>query len=301
MFDLVTVGSFVIDGIIYSHAARSTKVIGGPATYVSLAASKLGARVSVLSKVGADFQQYLDWLQKSNVDLSYTKTVKNHSTTAFKLTYNHPEQERRIQMTCEGPRISLRDIPSSLNPRAIHVAPVANELSIEMVQKLRKKTALLSFDPQGFLREFNKAGVVTLRRIDDLSFLKYCDVFKSSAEEIKTMTGHAELEPAMQEVSDRGVKIVLATVGERGTSALFNQKPHHILACKPKIVKDPTGAGDVFIGAFLAEYLQHREPLWCCCVGSAAASFIVEKVGPHGIGEKEEVYERATKIYEKGA
>ena len=291
----------MIDRITYPQAARSKKAIGGPATYVSLAASRLDARVSVLSKVGEDFQVYLEWLQKNEVDLSYTKIVENYSTTAFTLTYNHPEQERRIQMTSEGPRIRLTDIPSSLNPRAIHVAPVANELPIEMVRKLRKKTALLSLDPQGFLREFDEAGFATLRKIADLSFLKDCDIFKSSAEEIKTMTGHTELEAAMQEVSDRGVKIVLATMGKRGTSVLLGQNPHHIPACRPKVMRDPTGAGDVFIGAFLAEYLQNKDPLWCCCVGSAAASFVVEEVGPKRIGEKGEVYDRATKIYEKGA
>jgi sugar/nucleoside kinase (ribokinase family) len=301
VFDLITVGSFVIDRITSHRAARSKKAVGGPAAYVSLAASKLGARVGVLSKVGEDFREYIEWLQKNEVDLSYMQIVKSHSTTAFALTYNHPEQERRIRMMAEGPRIRPEDIPSSLSARAIHVAPVANELSIEMVRELRKKTALLSFDPQGFLREFDKAGFAALRKMVDLSFLRECDVFKSSAEEIRIMTGHAKLEIAMQEVADRGVEIVLATMGKRGTLALLNQNVHHIPACKARVVKDPTGAGDVFIGAFLAEYIQNREALWCCCVGSAAASFVIEEVGPQRIGEKGEVYERATKIYEKGA
>lgn len=301
MFDLVTVGSLVIDRITYPQATRSEQAIGGPATYVSLAASRLGAKVSVLSKVGEDFQEYLEWLRKNDVDLSYTQTTKSHPTAAFVLAYNHPKQERRVQMTAEGPRILPKDIPSSLNARAIHVAPVANELPMEMVQELRKKTALMSLDPQGFLREFNNAGFAALRKMADQSFLRDCDVFKSSAEEIKTMTGHARLEMAMKEVAGRGVGIVLATMGKRGTSALLNRDLHHIPACTPKVVRDPTGAGDVFIGAFLAEYLQNRDPLWCCCVGSAAASFVVEEIGPERIGEKGEVYDRATKIYEKGA
>jgi len=275
MFDLVTVGSFVIDRITSPQVARSKKAVGGPAAYVSLAAGKLGARVSVLSKVGEDFREYIEWLQKNKVDLSYTQIVKSHPTTAFALTYNHQEQERRIQMTAEGPRILPKDIPSSLNARAIHVAPVANEMPIAMVQELRKKTALISFDPQGFLREFDNARFAALRKMVDLSFLRDCDVFKSSAEEIKTMTGHTKLEMAMKEVADRGAEIVLATMGKRGTSALLNRDIHHIPACEPSVVKDPTGAGDVFIGAFLAEYIQNREPLWCCCVGSAAASLVL--------------------------
>ena len=62
---------------------------------------------------------------------------------------------------------------------------------------------------------------------------------------------------------------------------------------------DPTGAGDVFIGAFLTEYISQKDSLWCACVGSAAASLVVEGVGPTFFGEKEEVYRRASLIYEK--
>jgi sugar/nucleoside kinase (ribokinase family) len=62
---------------------------------------------------------------------------------------------------------------------------------------------------------------------------------------------------------------------------------------------DPTGAGDVFIGAFLAEYIRTKDPVWCACVGSASASFVVEGIGPERFGERQETYERAKEIYEK--
>ena len=63
--------------------------------------------------------------------------------------------------------------------------------------------------------------------------------------------------------------------------------------------RDPTGAGDAFIGAFLAEYVSGKDPEWCSCVGSAASSFVVEGIGPAVFGEKEETYLRARQIYGK--
>ena len=63
--------------------------------------------------------------------------------------------------------------------------------------------------------------------------------------------------------------------------------------------RDPTGAGDAFIGAFLAEYVSGKDPEWCSCVGSAASSFVVEGIGPAEFGEKEETYLRARQIYGK--
>jgi sugar/nucleoside kinase (ribokinase family) len=85
----------------------------------------------------------------------------------------------------------------------------------------------------------------------------------------------------------------------KGSKLLFEGKLYDIPACKPKIVRDPTGAGDAFIGAFLAEYVMGKDPVWCACIGSASASFIVEGVGPDAFGGKKEIYARASEIYGK--
>ena len=73
----------------------------------------------------------------------------------------------------------------------------------------------------------------------------------------------------------------------------------NIAACPSQVLVDPTGAGDVFIGGFLTEYLRQKESIWCACVGSAAASFVVEGIGPTYFGKKEEIYQRAKVLYEK--
>jgi sugar/nucleoside kinase (ribokinase family) len=73
---------------------------------------------------------------------------------------------------------------------------------------------------------------------------------------------------------------------------------YSIPACNSVAVVDPTGAGDVFMGGFLTEYLHQKDSLWCACVGSAAASLVVEGIGPTFFGEKEEIYRRANSIYE---
>ncbi|MFQ6068338.1 MAG: carbohydrate kinase family protein [Candidatus Bathyarchaeia archaeon] len=298
MFDLVTIGHFVLDLIISPKISCPKVTLGGPATFVSLAAKKLGAKVGVVSKVGGDFQKHLPWLRRNGVNLSYVQVVENAFTTRFVLTYD--DGNRKLQLKKKAPQIAIKDVPASLHARAIHVAPVANEFSTEMIQKLRSKTSLLSIDPQGFLREFDRIGSMKLKRLGDMSFLKQCDVFKSSLQEIRIITGHSKPEASIKTIREYGVKIVLVTLGKKGILANLGEEFYHIPACKPRILKDSTGAGDVFIGAFLAEYLKGKEPLWCCCVGSAAASFVIEDVGSQRFGEEDKVYERATKIYEKG-
>jgi sugar/nucleoside kinase (ribokinase family) len=258
----------------------------------------LGAKVGVVSKVGRDFHEHLLWLRENNVDLSEVQIVEKAFTTSFVLTYNG--DRRKLQLKNRAPEIVLKDIRSSLHAKVVHIAPVANELSVEIIRKLRDKTPMLSIDPQGFLRKFDETGMMKLETLSDMSFLQQCDVLKCSIEEIKMITGDGKLRVSMEKARKHGVKTVLVTMGRRGTLAYIGEDFYHISACKPKMFKDPTGAGDAFIGGFLAEYVRGREPLWGCCVGSAAASFVVEEVGSQRFGERGEVYERATKIYEEG-
>ncbi len=298
MLDLVTVGHFVLDLIISPRIANPQVTLGGPPTFVSLAASKLGTSVGVVSKVGKDFPKHFSWLRESGVDISHVKVAKSASTTSFKLTYNRGR--RRLQLRNKAPRIFPEEIPASLHARVIHVAPVVDELSVEILGKLRDRASLLSIDPQGLIREFDENGYMKPKRLDDVTFLQHCDIFKSSLGEIKTMTRCSKLEEAMKNISELGVRIVLVTMGAKGIKAHFGGESYHVSACRPEVLKDTTGAGDAFIGGFISEYIQNKDPVWCCCVGSAAASFVVEGVGPERFGEKSRVYARATKIYEKG-
>ena len=114
------------------------------------------------------------------------------------------------------------------------------------------------------------------------------------------VTGQADLRLAMKEIRDYGVEIVVATRGVKGSMLLHEGVFYEVPACKPRIVRDLTGAGDAYVGAFLAEFVHGKEASWCSCVGSSAASFVVEGVGPVAFGGKKEIYKRAARIYEEG-
>jgi len=298
MFDLVTVGHLSIDLITSPKITTPQPTLGGPPTYVSLAARRLDAKVSVISKVGEDFSdRHIAWLKASGVDLSGLKRVKGASTTRFTLKYTN--WKRRLQLKSRAPPILPEDAPNSLQAKAIHMAPIANELSRNVADKLKTLTDTLSLDPQGFVRGFDAKGNVHLRRWEDQKLLEQIDLYKSSSSELRMVTGLADLKLAMEKIHYYGAKIVIATRGMKSSKLLFEGKLYDIPACRPKIVRDPTGAGDAFIGAFLAEYAKGKDPVWCACIGSASASFVVEGVGPEVFGQKEEIYARASKIYKK--
>jgi len=299
--DLVTVGHFAIDTITTPRATVPKRALGGSPTYVSVAAAKMGAKVSVVSKVGGDFpDEYLEWLRVNDVGVSGLGKLRNAATTRFALDYDR-SWERKLRLERQAPPILVKDVPQGLRSRAVHIAPIANEVSDDVVFRLRRVCRVLSLDPQGFVRSFDGRGNVSLKRWRAVDVLSKVDVFKSAVKELRAMTGKSEVREAVKEVADCGVRVVVVTSGLKGSTLYFEDGFYDIPAWESRVVVDPTGAGDSFVGGFLAEYLTCKDVVWCCCVGSAAASFVVEGFGPERFGERDEVYERARQIYGKVA
>jgi sugar/nucleoside kinase (ribokinase family) len=297
-FDIVTVGHFSIDHILPPKANAFKRALGGSPAYVSFSARKLGARVGVISKVGADFPMaYVNMLGRDGVDMFGFRRVKNVITTSFALEYSNGK--RRLLLKSRAPPISLEDVSLEFNAVTIHVAPIAGEISSGIVDALRAKADVLSLDPQGFLRQFDAKGEMSLKKWKANGILEQVDVYKSSFGEARAIIGKSRLKTAMKRLGDFGIKIVIITLGEKGTMLFFDETFHRIPAFSPRRLIDPTGAGDVLAGAFLAEYLHKKDPLWCACVGSAAASFKVENFGPFFHTTKEAIYVRAMDLFEK--
>ncbi|MCK4424339.1 hypothetical protein KAU93_01545 [Candidatus Bathyarchaeota archaeon] len=300
MFDVVTVGHLAIDSIFLPDMHVPFVVLGGSAAYVSFAARRLSASVSIVSKVGDDLPEvYVRWLEQEGIDLSRLTRIEGAETTRFEIKYSADLSSRNLRLKSKAPPITGDDLPSSLNAKAVHVAPIAGEISYDVVEKLRASADVLALDPQGLLRNFNNDGSVSYGSLLDKRFLESVDVYKSSLDEIKAATGLASLDSALRAIHRCGIKTVIVTLGMEGAVLSLEGCVYNVPAYKSDKVVDPTGAGDVFIGGFLAEYVRGKDPFWCVCVGSAAASLVVETVGPRFSGDKREIYHRARLLYEK--
>lgn len=62
---------------------------------------------------------------------------------------------------------------------------------------------------------------------------------------------------------------------------------------------DGDRAGDALVGAFLVTWVRTDDLSWSAAVGSAMASFVVEKVGPSNFGTSKQVEKRAKSIFER--
>jgi sugar/nucleoside kinase (ribokinase family) len=301
-FDIAVVGHFSMDSIKLPSSPRPYSVLGGAVAFVSLVAKHLGAEAAVVSRVGADFpNSYLQQLLDADVDVSgvVKGCAVSERTTSFELTYSDDLSSRALRLKQQGLPIQPSDLPKTLSAKVIHIAPIAAEIPFEVVKRLRCCCDMLSIDPQGMTRQFGPDGAVFCCSQIDKRILPMIDVYKSSLDEIQVLTGRKRVKAALKAVHALGPKIVIATLGAQGSVLSVDGEAREVPACKPQCVVDPTGAGDVFIGAFLAEWTRKKVPFWCACMGSAAASLVVEDVGSRFFGSKEEIYCRAEAAYEK--
>jgi sugar/nucleoside kinase (ribokinase family) len=298
--DVAVVGHFSVDTINLPARKCPFVVLGGSATYTSFAANSLGASVSVISRIGGVFPQaYLWWLEQEGINVSAVTRRSDEPTTSFELTYTKDFADRTLKLKSKGTPLTLEDLPTDFHAKAIHLAPIANEITYELAEQLKKCADIISLDPQGLIRSFDEQGNVSENAAVDNHIFSLINIFKSSQNEVYALTGERELKPAIKAIHDVGIETVIVTMGGKGSVLSVEGAQYNIAACPSEVLVDPTGAGDVFIGGFLTEYLRQKESLWCAAVGSAAASLVVEGLGPTYFGEKEEVYRRAQVLYEK--
>jgi sugar/nucleoside kinase (ribokinase family) len=299
-FDVAVAGHFSVDTLVLPTRKQPFQVLGGSATYTSFAAKHLDASVCVISKVGANFPEaYLWWVEQEGINIKNVSRHPEEPTTRFELTYAKDFVDRTLKLKSKGPPLTLEDLPKDFHAKAVHLAPIDNEISYEIAEGLKKYSDVISLDPQGLLRSFDTEGNVSDNFEVDNHIFSLINILKASQSEIYALTGEPELKPAMRALHDVGVETAIVTMGAKGSVLSVEGAQYNIPACPSGVLVDPTGAGDVFIGAFLTEYLQQKESLWCAAVGSAAASFVVEGLGPTYFGKKDEVYQRAKVLYEK--
>ncbi len=300
LFDITSVGHLTVDTISTPKRSKPFASLGGSAAYTSCAARSLDMTASIISRVGGDFPvHYWASIERIGVDLSRVLETEAAETTSFRITYNRDFSRRKLQVVSKAPPITTKDLHDCAKAKIIHVAPVTDEISLKVMEKLRKNANWISLDPQGLVRSFDREGNLTLDSLLDKKILKLIDVYKSTRREIECTTGIADLKSAMSSIRDCGVRIVLVTLGSEGALLSTEENTWKIPAYSPVRVVDPTGAGDVFVGAFLAESMRSRNAIWCACVGSAAASLSVEVSGPANRTDKVETYRRASTLYEK--
>jgi sugar/nucleoside kinase (ribokinase family) len=127
--------------------------------------------------------------------------------------------------------------------------------------------------------------------LEDLKVvLKMIDVLMINDSEARQLSGEFSLVKAAKKVLEMGPKYLIIKKGEHG-ALLFHQNHVFFAPALPlEDVFDPTGAGDTFAGGFIGHLAKTKDISFenmktAIIVGSAMASFCVEKFGPQRLKE----------------
>ncbi|RLF99133.1 MAG: hypothetical protein DRN49_04825 [Thaumarchaeota archaeon] len=288
---ITIIGHLTIDEIVCDE--KISENMGGVACYASLAARMMGSNVKIISVIGEDFpEKYLKILSDIGIDVSEVVRFTGAKTTRFRI--RNIGDRREMWMKAHAPKIKIENVVGDI----IYLGPVAQELRIEDIKRLVSRHERVCLDPQGILRELDESNRVKLVRVD----LKISGLWmlKISIEEGRVITDATKPKHIIDRLHELA-RIILLTMGKQGAIVSDGSKRFFIPIYKTTTV-DPTGAGDVFGGAFIAEFQKTGEIDWASAVGAAAASVVVEDDGFLPLLSKDfksEVYRRAELIYKR--
>jgi len=94
MSKLVIVGAVAFDAI-ETPFGKTDKILGGPATFIGLAASQFEVDSAIVSIVGGDFpNEYLDMFKNRGIDISSLEVVQNGKTFFWSGKYHNDMNTR---------------------------------------------------------------------------------------------------------------------------------------------------------------------------------------------------------------
>lgn len=237
-----------------------TRVAGGAPANVIGAVTKLGIPSKMLTKLGDDpFGDYIiDVLNEAGIDTSNIERDQEGETAlAFvSLAADGNRDFKFYRKNSADLRYSVDDIPEDIldDCGMIHFCSVdlvespMKEAHKKLIDMAIEKGVKVSFDPNLRFSLWDDLDALK-KTVND--FIPYADIIKISDEELEFITGKTDIKDAAPELLSAGRgKYVIYTKGADG--AEIYTKDGMVEAPGYSIeVRDTTGAGDSFIGAFL--------------------------------------------------
>jgi 1D-myo-inositol 3-kinase len=267
---------FLIIGHVVQDVVPNGYTVGGTATYMSITARNLGRRPGIVTRLAPDFviPAVLHDIAVHRVDSAQTTTFHN---------IYHDGRRRQFLLALADP-IQPGDIPDAWRAVPIvHLGPLVREVDARFAKLF--PGALVGVTPQGWLRQWDETKRVRMRPWEEApEILPHVDVLVLSEEDLN---GNTEL---MDEYA-RLTRIAVMTQGPKGCTVFTNGIEKHVPGF-PACEVDPTGAGDVFAGAFLIRLQETGDPFEAARFANATASFCVEAPGVTSIPTRAQVEER---------
>jgi sugar/nucleoside kinase (ribokinase family) len=284
---LVSVGTVAFDSI-ETPFGQSGKIVGGAATFISLAASILLKKCGLISVVGDDFpQEMLQTMTQKGIDLSGLQIKKGEKSFYWAGRYHYDMNSRDTLVTDLNVLAGFSPIvPEAYqNCEYLMLGNLDPNVQMAVIQQLNSRPKLVVLDTMNFWMDI---AMDALKEV-----LKKVDVLTINDSEARQLSGEHSLVKAARVILEMGPKILIVKKGEHGALLFQDNKVFFAPALPLEDVIDPTGAGDTFAGGFIGYLAQTDDVSFdnlkrAIIVGSAMASFACEKFGTQRLLELSE-------------
>ncbi|MCB9168753.1 MAG: sugar kinase [Flavobacteriales bacterium] len=275
---LITVGTVAFDRI-ETPFGKADKVVGGAATYISLAASFFTDQLGLVSVVGEDFpQEMLQTMRGRRIDLDGLEVMEGRESFFWAGRYHYDMNTRD---TLETRLNVLLDLDPKL-PEAYTGAPylmlgnLDPRVQAKVLAQMSERPALVVMDTMNFWMDS------ALEKLTEV--IAQVDILAINDAEARQLSGEHSLVRAADKILGMGPKYLVVKKGEHG-ALLFGQGRVFFAPALPlEDIVDPTGAGDTFAGGFIGFLARTQDHSFenlkrAIIVGSALASFCCERFG----------------------
>lgn len=275
---LLVVGTVAFDAI-ETPFGKTDKIVGGAASYISLAASYFHKNIELVSVIGDDFpQDFLNILKSQGVSLNGLQIKKGEKSFFWSGKY-HNDLNSRDTLDTQLNVLEKFDpvVPESAkSPDFLMLGNLVPAVQKKVIDQLTQRPKLIVLDTMNFWMDI---------ALEDLKVnLTMIDVLTINDSEARQLSGEYSLVKAAQKILAMGPKVLVIKKGEHG-ALLFNKEEVFFAPALPlEDVYDPTGAGDSFAGGFIGYLAKTKDISFenmkrAIIFGSAMASFTVEKFG----------------------
>jgi sugar/nucleoside kinase (ribokinase family) len=264
---------------------KRDKIVGGAAIYAAYAASNFVKPINLVGIIGNDFEQSeITSLEARGASFKGVERVRDKKSFFWSGRYH-------MDMNTRDTLITDLNVLGDFNP----VIPDSYQLSeflmlgnlhpatqISVIKQMNTRPRVIALDTMNY---WISSAIEDLRLV-----LKMVDVLLVNDEEARQLTGEYSLVKAARKIMLMGPKFLVIKKGEHG-ALLFHENDVFFAPALPlEDVFDPTGAGDTFSGGFMGHLARTKDISFenmktAIIVGSAMASFCVEKFGPERLKE----------------
>ena len=274
MSDVLIIGTVALD-TIETPFGKVERALGGSATYASFAAS-FYSKPALISVVGQDFpNEYIDMFSHKYIDIDGLKIVGKtfHWDGFYEYDMNEAKTRKTELNSLENFKVEVPEQYKDI--KYVFLANIDPEQQLETLKQMDNPEFVV-LDTMNFWINSKKKSVMDV--------IKKADVLLLNDGEARQLFSTVNLVEAANDALNLGPKAVIIKKGEHG-ALLFTKNKHFNAPSYPlEDIKDPTGCGDSFGGAFigfLAKTKDLSESNFRKAVvhGSVVASYNAEDFG----------------------